>query len=357
MGMSGDSESGGVTAARCDVVDRGRRRPAFTLVELLVVIAIIGILVALLLPAIQAAREAARRMKCTNNLKQTSLGCINHESSRKRLPVGLNVRGDMNGNGIIDSFGENDVKHTWAAYALPYLEATVMFDTIDFDRASWDQPLINGREPPWVSFQHDFYLCPSDLPPNSHTGASARFAHGNYSGNAGYAPWYQVGSATNEQAGKALLPIALRGPFEKVWTTGNDGVKLSEITDGTSKTAMLGEVRNFEGTDGRGVYYLGSGCFYAHRTPINSNYPNDVSRMDSSEWCATTQADPVAACTTQYSGARGPFHQTARSRHPGGANFAFCDGHVEFVSQDIDMRAYIAMCTRSRGDTDETPVP
>ena len=335
--MQGGSIGGRLKVRRDNEIKRG-----FTLVELLVVIAIIGILVALLLPAIQAAREAARRMKCSNNMKQTSLGCLNHESSRKRLPVGLNVIGG----------GNNDVKHTWAAYALPYLEATVVFDTIDFTRASWNQPLVSGAEPKWVSYQHDFYLCPSDVPLNVHTYPSSRFAHGSYSGNAGYRPWWQIGATTEAQA-KIDVPIKSRGPFEKVLTTGNDGVKLQEITDGTSKTVMLGEIRQFEGNDGRGVFYLGSGCFYAHRLPINGNSAA-VSSMDSSEWCATTETDGIAACTTQYSPPRGPFLQTARSRHPGGANFAFCDGHVEFMSQDIDMRAYVAASTRSAGDGEDT---
>ena len=335
--MQAGSIGGRLKVRRDNEIKRG-----FTLVELLVVIAIIGILVALLLPAIQAAREAARRMKCANNLKQTSLGCLNHESSMKRLPVGLNIIGS----------GNNDVKHTWAAYALPYLEATVMFDTIEFNLPSWNQTKISGKEPPWVSYQHDFYLCPSDLPRNVHTTPSDRFAHGNYSGNAGYHPWYQKG-ATTEAAALAQVPLKSRGPFEKVLTTENDGVKLQKISDGTSKTVMLGEVRQFEGQDGRGVFYLGSGCFYSHRVPINGNSLS-LASMDSSEWCGTKETDPVAACTTQYSGVRGPFLQTARSQHPGGANFAFCDGHVEYMSQDIDMKAYVAASTRSAGDGEDT---
>lgn len=96
------------------------RFSGFTLVELLVVIAIIGVLVALLLPAVQAAREAARRTQCLNNLRQFSLGCLNHESATKRLPAGFTTRPS-----------DGDVHHTWASYVLPYLEQGAMFGTIN----------------------------------------------------------------------------------------------------------------------------------------------------------------------------------------------------------------------------------
>ena len=320
-----------------------KERTAFTLVELLVVIAIIGVLVALLLPAVQAAREAARRTQCVNNMKQTALGSLNHESSRKRLPVGLNILGDANKNGVIANDGENDVKHTWAAYALPYLEESAFYDQIDFDRHSWNQPLIGGKEPPWVSHQFPVYLCPSDIGPKQHTGESARFAHGNYSANHGTKPWEQKGATTMAQS-LALIPLIDRGPFEKAFSKDNVGIQLKKITDGTSKTILLGEVRLVPGEDGRGVYYLGSGAFYSHHvTPNTSTSPDWV------EWCADTP-DPQVPCDEIYRWSRGPFRVTAQSRHPGGVNMFFCDNHLEFVTNEIDLKVYKAMSTRSGND-------
>ena len=272
-----------------------RKRPSFTLVELLVVIAIIGILVALLLPAIQAAREAARRTQCQNNMKQTSLGSLNHENTMKRLPVGMNIGGDANGDGQVAMWWpEDDVKHTWAAYALPYLEESAIFDQINFDLPVWNQPPVNGAEPKWVSHQFSFYLCPSDIGPNQHLPASSRFSHGNYSGNFGTKSWFQIhpskygrGIAGLEKAMLDHSPLITRGPFEKTLNGDNEGIPFRRITDGTSKTVMLGEVRQFAGNDGRGVYYLGSGAFYSHEFPPNTN------AQDSSEWCT---ADAGSNC-------------------------------------------------------------
>jgi prepilin-type N-terminal cleavage/methylation domain-containing protein/prepilin-type processing-associated H-X9-DG protein len=334
-----------------------RKRAGFTLVELLVVIAIIGILVALLLPAIQAAREAARRTQCQNNMKQTSLGCLNHENVMGKLPVGMSIGGDANGNGSIEMWWpEDDVKHSWAAYALPYLEEATIFDLLDFDSPIWAQPPVNGAEPPWISHQFPFYLCPSDIGPNQHLPNSSRFAHGNYSGNFGTKSWFQIHPSkygrTVSGLDRAMLehsPLITRGVFEKTLNGENDGISFRSITDGTSKTVLLGEVRQFPGNDGRGVFYLGSGSFYSHEFPPNSN------ALDSSEWC-TAEVNPAAPCTTQYSGSRGPFQQTARSQHPGGVHMAYCDGHIEFTNESIDMRLYRAIATRAGGDDENTPL-
>ncbi len=237
---------------------RPRQTLGFTLVELLVVIAIIGILVALLLPAIQAAREAARRNQCQNNLKQLSLGCLNHESSHGALPAGFT---STPAPGL-------DVLHTWASYVLPYLEEAAVFDQIDFSKPSWAPWVEAGKKPPanapWTYTQLDVQLCPSDQPRNIHTGVAESFAHGSYLANQGWREWRQA-----ELLEGHLFEIAQegspdrRGPFEKVFSTRNEGIPLAKITDGTSATVMLGEGRQFPGEDSRGLIYLGS-CFYSH---------------------------------------------------------------------------------------------
>jgi prepilin-type processing-associated H-X9-DG protein len=290
-------------------------------------------------------------------MKQTSLGSLNHENVMKRLPVGMNIGGDANGDGQVSMWWpEDDVKHSWAAYALPYLEEGNIFDQINFDAPVWGQPPVNGAEPAWVSHQFSFYLCPSDIGPRQHRPESSRFSHGNYSGNFGTKSWFQIHPSKYGRSisglEKAMLdhsPLATRGPFEKTLTGENDGIPLRRITDGTSKTVLLGEVRQFAGNDGRGVYYLGSGSFYSHEFPPNTN------ALDSSEWCTTTP-DPAAPCTTQFSGSRGPFQQTARSNHPGGVHMAYCDGHIEFTQNEIDMRLYRAIATRQAEDSETTPL-
>ena len=258
----------------------------FTLVELLVVIAIIGVLVALLLPAVQAAREAARRTQCMNNLRQFSLGCLTHESAKKRLPAGFT------------SLPNTDVHHTWAAFVLPYLEQGAMFSNIDFKIASWQAwgNLGGGDKQypsiPWLWTQLDMHLCPSDQPRNIHEGVAKAFAHGNYLANVGWgAPWRQIISPTEYETRQTELVTNnasdpaqsgdLRGPFEKVFTTANKGLDLKSITDGTSNTVMLGEVRQYPGEDSRGLLYLGS-ALYDHRFP-----PNSASK-DEMEFCTNS---------------------------------------------------------------------
>ena len=312
-----------------------KKQSAFTLVELLVVIAIIGVLVALLLPAVQAAREAARRSQCANNIRQTALACFNHESARKRLPVGFNIMGDADNDGVVETNAENDIKHTWAAYALPYLEENNLYDKIDFDRWAWNQAVPGS----WVEHQFNVYLCPSDIGRKQHISPSSLFSHGNYSANAGTGPWYQKGVTTPAQSA-AIIPVNTRGPFEKAFTGKNDGIPLKKITDGNSKTILLGEIRQFAGNDGRGTVYLGSGAFYSHEFTPNT------AEEDSSEWCTDTK-NSEAPCTIDNAPARGPFWQTARSRHPGGVHMVFCDNHLQFVTDDIDFAVYRAMATRA----------
>jgi len=328
-------------------------KKGFTLVELLVVIAIIGVLVAMLLPAIQAAREAARRSQCTNNLRQLSLACLNHESNFQRLPAGFtSVDGDA--NTPVDSF------HTWASYILPFLEQATVFGEIDFTIPAYRPWELRGRTCEygitWLDTQLDVHLCPSDQPRNIHTGDARCFAHGNYLANQGWWHWWQ---RTNQSIYDMRwnnhfnqTGIDKRGPFEKVWGQANKGIQLRQITDGTSNTAMLGECRQYEGEDSRGVMYLGA-TVYSHENPPNAR------SQDLLEWCASVSGaddrqgllNPSAPCSEANSAARGPWTQPARSQHPGGVNVAFCDGRVQFASDDVSIDVWRAISTREGGET------
>jgi prepilin-type processing-associated H-X9-DG protein len=300
-----------------------------------------------LLPAVQAAREAARRSQCQNNIRQLGLGIINHESSMQRLPVGFSTS------------PSGDVQHTWAAYSLPYLEAAQIFDQIDLTIESW-RPYVSGRNLPWVYTQLSIHLCPSDVGPKVHTGVAAEFAHGNYLANQGIKPWWQA----NRTEAQSLcdIPEQTRGPFQREMTAKNRGLELRQISDGTSNTAMLGEVRQMPGFDARGLLYLGS-AFYSHEYLPNTN------ATDYQEWCAEFNGagrrlipetrDPSMPCDTANSASRGPYRQTSRSQHPGGVHVTFCDNHVEFITDDVDQVRWRAISTRAGADdlalVDETP--
>src|SRR5262245_52247824 len=127
-----------------------RERTAFTLVELLAVIAIIGILIALLLPAVQAAREASRRTQCRNNLKQLGIACHNYSNAKKVLPPGYSAAAGTAADATTPAWG-------WAAYLLPYMDETAMYGQIDFNQPVESQSVIQSRIA--------ILLCPSDMPP------------------------------------------------------------------------------------------------------------------------------------------------------------------------------------------------
>lgn len=323
---------------------------AFTLVELLVVIAIIGILVALLLPAVQAAREAARRSSCTNNLRQIGLALMNYESTRGVFPAG-DVRTREN----------NELKSlsSWVTHLLPYVEEANLHSEIDFSVAYYEQPIADENDE-GISFHHQYFQvfeCPSDIGNEGldlvrlESGVARYGARGNYAGNAGFSGpdsgvwardifWQQNGLVTPDPEGLLLYNprfgserrSALRGfgPFMI-----NRQLKIGQLVDGTSKTVGVSELLKSPGNDTRGVLHWGAGVLFLHTHRPNSEV-QDVTRF-----CDNQPGTPCDDST----GVFGWFKHTARSNHPGGVNTMWMDASVRFTNDDVSEEAWLAAST------------
>jgi prepilin-type processing-associated H-X9-DG protein len=328
----------------------------------LVVIAIIGILVALLLPAIQAAREAARRAQCSNNIKQAALAVLIYESHNKILPEGMTFENaDAGGQvGALSQFGPN-----WIIKILPDLENQAIYDAFEKSivagKIKWtriNQPGAGNKNVEARGSVIAELLCPSD--PNNGTkysGHGGNWARGNYAASAGRA--FVYGNPTSTFENHMASPIS-RAWAGTNWNVGenlfcrrgvmgpNAAVTLDQITDGTSKTIMLGEIRAglVEG-DPRGVWALGhagASLLARYGGGGDANGPNacysnsdDVPYIDDPAGFCEPSKDPIGAaeCMTISGGPH--FDQAAvRSKHPGGAHVAFADASVQFVNDDIE---------------------
>ena len=324
-------------AARC----RG-----FSLIELLVVIAILGILISLLLPAVQAAREAARRMQCANNLRQMSQAVLNYESARGMLPP----------SGIVDSSTplfecRTGKMFSWVVLVLPYMEEKNVHGQFDLEATVLEQP--NEPQSQFLPLM----LCPSDHALGRYFVDDAmfnnkpfdqdvrivdkRFAKGNY---AAYVGPYHVDNQ-NE------FPGAIIG----------GGQKIRKITDGTSNTLMLAEIRTrAQEQDQRGAWALpwtGASllAFDMHDWPYGdksarykaftyslgqTQRPNNQGPTPDMLYDCVDQAGAQfdgMPCATWSPGGRNFFLSASpRSCHPGGVNASFVDGHVVFLPDNVD---------------------
>jgi prepilin-type N-terminal cleavage/methylation domain-containing protein/prepilin-type processing-associated H-X9-DG protein len=309
------------------------KRSAFTLVELLVVIAIIGILVALLLPAVQAAREASRRMKCVNHLKQWVTAMHMHHDVKNELPAGgWSSTGDDTGN-----------RHGWVPYLWPYIEETALADRYDYN-TNYSRPPnaypighanINEVDNAPSNIPLALYYCPSDRGP-----AFYRYKYntvrGNYVVNWGpmvYQP--QFGSVPTFRApfgheNHRSRNLPLRSNFK-------------DFIDGTNSTLLLSEVRmhpNDEAADGRGELLndCGDQLFMTLYTP-NTSIPDH----QWGDWCESTPETPCGRALG--SGNRRATYTSARSFHPGGVNVAFADCHVTFITDSVSLAYWQAIGT------------
>jgi prepilin-type N-terminal cleavage/methylation domain-containing protein len=359
--------------ATCGRIDR--RKPSadyartrklaggFTLVELLVVIAIIGILVALLLPAIQAAREAARRTECANKLRQQGIALQNHHDAKRAYPAGVDMPGD------IGSFGNGSFS-TWAIEIMPYAEDKSLQDLYD--------PSIRMGDAKQKDFRETFipmYQCPSDLQselmtPHSGPDSSGGGREGpplyrtsSYRGNAGRTAgsvtWY-LGELVSTE------PIQWRGPLHGVIkkdlnppfvaTTNDQKVlatlrpeSMKSITDGTSKTLLIGEQTTT-----------------TEPAPVgNTNFTRRSLWAYSWGNYILSQASPQAqilwgdfnrCMSSSVLGAPKPCQSAWFSFHTGGMNAQMCDGSGTFISWDIDLRVLCYMSSIAGGELDNDPL-
>jgi prepilin-type N-terminal cleavage/methylation domain-containing protein len=298
------------------VVARGlSRRPGFTLIELLVVIAIIGILIALLLPAVQAAREAARRSQCKNNLHQIGLGILNYESAIGSFPPGIISRASaVNEPGLGPGWG-------WGARILPYLEQTSL--RVDFNRGITDPFHDTVRRTPLPVF-----LCPSDPVTAStfsvadDTGATlTELAFANYVGVGGT---FEVTGFSDTGTG-----VLFR----------NRAVKIADIRDGTSHTLLVGERGSRQSPQTTWVGAVTS----ASIPPLNPAYEEE--------------GPPVLVLTNTGTAEDGRVPNSqfdhvedSNSEHPQGVHFLFSDGSVHMIPNTIDARIWQALGTRAGSD-------
>ncbi len=320
----------------------GRR--GFTLVELLVVIAIIGILVSLLLPAVQAAREAARRMQCQNNLKQLALAVHNYADTFKQMfPGGVGRYGCCWG--------------TWQMAILPYIEQTTLADIyVNSGGADWGPRYGTAINRPVVSSRIPTLSCPSDIKaaPIGQTATLKPITSHNYAVNYGNTSFFQT----------TLNGIPFLGAPFRAYTgsTSDDGpigagaamtfpriygrhVNMAEILDGTSTTFMAAEVLQGRSNDLRGFTWWGGASGFVTYLAPNSSAPDVITGG-----ICVAVTNPRMPCVTATTATR-PRMMGARSSHAGGGvNVAFCDGHVNFIPNQIDYNAWNALGTAQGND-------
>jgi prepilin-type N-terminal cleavage/methylation domain-containing protein len=316
---------------------RSRSRSAFTLVELLVVIAIIGVLVSLLLPAVQAAREAARRMSCSNNLKQIGIAMHNYHDTLSAFPRGTN---------------NDDDEYGWGTYILPFAEQQALFDQMNPAwKSPWFSPTNSQRLPCRAGLENTvlpMYVCPSSTLENN-------------------APM-QFGDATPESIGcgksdyRALSSAEIPDPttpgnflqedksgiFAKPRdlglgdTPGRQISTMASITDGTSNTIMVGD----SGNDNRGKAFPRNGNPSDTSTPYNfkSDFPTWAGAVRQQDEATLAKVSRPSILNSRSD------DDCYYSEHPQIVQFVFADGSVRSINENVALPTIFALGTKNGGE-------
>jgi prepilin-type N-terminal cleavage/methylation domain-containing protein/prepilin-type processing-associated H-X9-DG protein len=323
-----------------------KRRRGFTLIELLVVISIIAVLIALLLPAVQSAREAARRIQCVNNLKQIGLALHNYHDTAGSLPPGQ----------------RSPVCGTWQTFVLPFLEGTNTYNAYNH---AGRYLLPDGTKNPDGSLRYggaanltvtqsrfNSLTCPSDIPQKM--ADFNNLTEHNYAANFGNAGTFQelqtssngLSYATPYYVGATWLGAPFSDSDPSNYPSRQRTYGLVSFTDGTSNTMLAGEVIQSADNSLRGFTWWGDAAGFETWLAPNSLLP-DVTQG----YCSTIFpliARPNPPCTNSTA-TQGPTF-ALRSRHPGGVNTVFGDGSVKFLKNTINLFIYRALSTTQGGE-------
>ena len=327
-------------------MSHSRSLRGFTLVELLVVIAIIGTLVGLLLPAVQTARESARRSQCSNNLKQWGLAMHMHHNARNWLPY---AQSRQNPPGSEDATVPNSGTavgpyRTFVIALWPYLEQQSQSNAFDVSRRATDQTVnASGRSNlATIAQPATHYYCPSDAP-GTIMRAGAPRCRSNYVVNWGPDSAYPVNGSTKVK--QAPFGFLARGSVTLSTSFVPWRSKWSDITDGLSKTLLMSETRFPQpeyGEDPRGD------VFYALGAPYFATFSTPNSSTDYHAWPAGSN-DPALPL------ASGSMGIVARSKHSGGVNAVMCDGAVTFIPDSVSLAVWSAMGSMNQGESVSAP--
>jgi prepilin-type N-terminal cleavage/methylation domain-containing protein/prepilin-type processing-associated H-X9-DG protein len=296
------------------------RRGGFTLVELLVVIAIIAVLIGLLLPAVQSAREAARRSACSSNLKQIGLGLLQHHETRRMFPA-LEEHGTEFLQGANNNWGETP--GNWLVRILPYIEENSVYETIDFG-TTWNA----GSNGAAIRRQYKPYICPSNPQQTKVSGNNfdAHIVH-----------YFGVWGSKDAPGGRARMQWAIGNNTNadgKGIMFFNSKTNISEVTDGTSQTLIAAEVRGYRprsltelatisGDGGRGMRWeVGTSPLLQ---PINGVDGEAGSNCPGCRW------------------------ENMASFHPGGVMVVFADGSTRFLTENIDTTTALRIASMQEG--------